>query len=136
MPKPENSKQKLCFEQADEICRHWVAAGDEVFGYLERLKAAGFEAFVPRRSYVESFAEGPEDLAIHRQCLVEMFKERLGQPTPILIFDEDLPNLYFSPFLQVLREQRDRENECTERQLSTRFGVGESVWRREIDTHV
>jgi hypothetical protein len=133
MPKAKNSKQKLHFEQANEICRHWTAAGDELFGYLERLKAAGFEAFVPRKTYIESFAEGPEEVAIHRQCLVEMFKERLGQPTPIPIFDSDLQNLYFSPLLQSLRQQRDRENECTERELSTRFGAGESVWRREID---
>jgi len=49
------------------------------------------------------------------------------------IYDEDSKNLYFSPFLQRLREERDKINGLPVHQLSSRYPGGESAWRREVD---
>jgi hypothetical protein len=124
---------KLSFERANAICREFVTVADEAFNFMNQLKQAGFRAFLPRHEFIESFAETPEEVEIHRRCIVESAKERLGQPTPILINDDDFKQLYFSPFLQLLREQRDRINGCPVRELGSRYKGGESAWRREID---
>jgi hypothetical protein len=133
MPQPRDPRLKLSFEQANAICREFLPVGDEVFSYTAQLRKAGFEAFLPRHEFIESFAETSEELEIHRRCVVETAKEKLGQPTPIAIYDKNLKQLYFSPFLQQLRDQRDEANGCPFRELSSRFKGGESVWRREID---
>jgi len=100
MPQPRDPRLKLSFEQASAICREFLPVGEEVFSHMEQLRKAGFEAFLPRHEFIESFAETSEELEIYWRCVVETAKEQLGQPTPILIFDEDLKQLYFSPFLQ------------------------------------
>ena len=124
---------KLSFQQANAICREFLPIGEQVFSYMAQLSKDGFQAFLPRSEFIESFAETAEELELHRRCVVETAKEQLCQPTPILIFDEDLKDFYFSPFLQQLREQRDRDNGCSERELGNHFNGGEAVWRREID---
>jgi hypothetical protein len=127
-----DSRLKLSFAQANLLCRELVPIGDEAFNYMTGLVEAGFGAFLPWHKFVESFAETPEELELHRRCIVENAKERLGQPTPIRIYDEDFKQLYFSPFLQQLREQRDQFNDCPARELYNRFKGSES-WRQEFD---
>jgi hypothetical protein len=126
------SRLKLSFAQANALCLELVPIGDEAYHYATQLENAGFNASMPRRKFIESFAETAEELELHRRCVVENAKERLGQPTPIRIFDEDFKQLYFSPFLQQLREQRDRDNGCPVAELHNRYKGAES-WRREID---
>jgi hypothetical protein len=126
-------RPRLSFEQANEVCRRWVPIGGEVFDCMRQLAHAGFKAFLPRQKYIESFSEDPKAIETHRRCVVETAKERLGQPWPIRIYDEDLKHLYFSPFLQQLREERDRTNGVPIHELSNRYGYGESAWRREVD---
>jgi hypothetical protein len=99
----------------------------------DKAPRADFEAFVPRNAFLESFAETAEDLEIHRRCVAEKAKERLGQTIPIRIYDGDLKQLYFSPFLQQLRAERDKANGVPVHQLSSRYPGGESAWRHEVD---
>jgi hypothetical protein len=129
----DNSKPKLSFEQANAICRNWIALGDEVDRCFEQMTRLGFEAFVPRNEYVESFAANEAELATHRRCLKETVRELLGQPRHFPIGDDELKQIYYSPFLESLRRRRDQENGCSETELSLRFEAGEATWRREID---
>jgi hypothetical protein len=134
MPSPHYSaKPRLSFEQANAICRNWIALGDQADSYFETMLDLGFEAFRPRNTYIESFAANESELATHRRCVTESAKEQLGQPRDIPITDDEFKKIYFSPFLQSLRQQRDQENGCSERELSAKFGLGEASWRREID---
>lgn len=130
---PEQShRPKLSFHQANTLCRKFVPIGEKVFQYMDQLEESGFAAFLPSSKFVDSFAENPEELALHRQCIIETAKERLGQPTPIRIYDEDFKQLYFSPFLQRLRAERDRVNGVPVRELGARY-PGDSAWRHEVD---
>jgi hypothetical protein len=133
MPKPRDFRPTLSFEEANAICREFVPIGDEVFRYMAQLEEAGFKAFLPRHEFIESFAETPEEREIHRRCVVETAKERLGRPSRMRIYDEDLQHLYFSPHLQQLRDERDRANGVPVNQLSSRYPGGESAWRTEVD---
>src|SRR5579872_7264894 len=129
----DNSKPKLSFKQANAICRNWIALGDEVDRCFEEMIRLGFEAFVPRNEYVESFAANEAELATHRRCLKETVRELLGQPRHFPIRGDESRQIYYSPFLESLRRQRDQENGCSETELSLRFEAGEATWRREID---
>jgi hypothetical protein len=133
MAKPQDPHPRLSFDQANAVCREFLPAGDHVFDYMTRLREAGFEAFLPRHTYIESFAANPEELEIHRRCVAEMVKERLARPWPMRIYDEDFKQLYFSPYLQRLRAERDKSNGVPVDQLSSRYPLGESAWRREVD---
>jgi hypothetical protein len=134
MKKGRDRHLKLSFDQANAIGHHLVPIGDEVFHFMLRLQEADFKAFLPRHRFIESFAETPEELDLHRRCVVEIAKERLAQPSTIKIYDDDLKKLYWSPFLQQLREKRDIANGGVPvRELRDHFRGGESVWRREVD---
>src|ERR1700722_9630878 len=128
-----SSKPRLSFEQANAICRNWIALGDQADSYFETMIESGFEAITLRKAYIESFAANASELATHRRCVTEAVKEQLGQPRSIPMTGDELKQLYFSPLLQSLRKQRDEENGCSERELSSRFEPGEAYWRREID---
>lgn len=129
----DSSKPRLSFEQANAICRNWIALGDQADSYFEAMIDWGFEAFLPRKAYIESFAANASELASHRRCVTEAAKEQLGQPRSIPMTVDELKRVYFSPLLQSLRKQRDEENGCSERELSSRFEPEEAYWRREID---
>jgi hypothetical protein len=133
MTEPDESRLKLSFQQADAICREFLPIGDQVFDYMKRLREAGFEAFLPRQRFIESFAANPHELEIHRQCVVESAKENLARPQPIRMDDAEFKQIYRSPFLQRLREERDKANGVPERKLSTRYPGGEAAWRLEFD---
>jgi hypothetical protein len=129
----DGSKPRLSFEQANAICRNWIALGDQADSYFETMLDLGFEAFLPRKAYIESFAANESELVTHQRCVTETVKEQLGQPRYIPMSGDELKRIYFSPFLQSLRQQRDKENGCSERELTARFGPAEATWRREID---
>lgn len=133
MAKPHDPRPKLSFQQANAICREFLPLGDRAFDYMARLREAGFEAFAPRHMYDESFAESPEELEIHRRCVVEIAKEQLSRPYPMRFSMEEFELTYFSPYLQRLRRERDQANGVPEDQLSGRYPMGESAWRRKID---
>jgi len=133
MNKSDNDQPALTFTQANAICRGLIVIGDQIFDYMKKLQEATFEAFVPWIEFVESFAETQEELDIHRRCVIEEAKELMGRPSRMKIFDDDLNELYFSPFLQKLREERDRANGVPVQRLSEKFRDGQSVWRREVD---
>jgi hypothetical protein len=124
MAQASGTRPKLSFDRASAICRELIPIADHGFDYLNRLCKAGFAAFMPRNEFIESFAGSPEELEIHRRCVVETAKERLGQPITIRKTEDERKQLYFSLFLQRLREERDKENGVPERELS-----GESAWR-------
>jgi hypothetical protein len=133
MTKTRDIRPKLSFQHANAICQEFVPIGDQVFDYIRRLKEAGFKAFLPRYAYIESFAETPEELEIHRRCVVEIARERLARPWPMRIYDEELKHVWVSPYLQRLRVERDKANGVPVDQLSGRYPGGESAWRREVD---
>jgi hypothetical protein len=125
-------RPKLSFDKANALCRNFLPIGDKIWEHMGRLQEAGYAAWQPYHRFIESFAETPEELATHRRCVCENAKERLAQPTPIRIYDEDLKHVYFSPFLQQLRAERDRVNGVPVEQLQTRY-PGESAWRHHVD---
>lgn len=134
MPSPHlSAKPRLSFEQANAICRNWIALGDQADSYFETMIDWGFDAIRPRKIYIESFAADASELATHQRCVTEAVKEQLGQPRSFPVIGDELKRVYFSPLLQSLRKQRDEENGCSERELSSRFEPGEAYWRREID---
>lgn len=134
-PKRRNdaSRRRLSFEQANAICRRFVPIGDNLFTYIERLKEANFSAFVPYHEFLDSFASCPEDLRVHRRYQIELAKLRLGRPHPMRRSSATWRQVFFSPFIQHLREERDRANGVPETELSRRYPWGEAAWRREID---
>src|SRR5579871_2215027 len=120
MAKGGHTRPKLSFTQANAICREFLPIGDQVFDTMKRLREADFKAFLPRHRFIESFAATPKEVDIHRKCVVENAKERLAQPWPMRIYDQDFEQLYFSPFLQELRKERDQINGVPMEQLRTR----------------
>jgi len=133
MVKRREPRLKLSFGQADAICREFLPIGDQAFDYMQRLRETGFEAFLPRHRFVESFAANAEEVDLHRRCVVEFAKERLGRPGPMRMSDEEFRQIYFSPFLQRLRHERDEANGVPVNKLSSRYSGGEAAWRSEID---
>jgi hypothetical protein len=133
MVEPREVRLKLPFQQANAICREFLPIGDQVFNYMMRLREAGFEAFLPRHRFIESFAANADELEIHRQYVMEFAKERLAYPQPMRMDAVEFKQRYVSPFLQRLREERDKANSVPENELSTRYPGGESAWRHEID---
>jgi len=123
----------LSFDVANAICSRWTSIADDVPDYLFQLETAGFKAFLSRIRYLEAFAEGEDELLLHRRCVMELVRERYGQPQSLNLPGFDLKRIYFSPFLESLRRERDRENGCSERELSSRYGLTEAAWRTEID---
>ena len=96
---------------------------------MDDLREFGFEAFVPFNEFYESFAESQEERELHRKCVIEAAKNRLGRPWPLRAGT----TRYVSPFIEKLCEQRDRENGVPVEQLSARFPGSESLWRYEVD---
>jgi hypothetical protein len=133
MAKLQDPRPRLTFEQANALCREFLPIGDHVFDYMAELGKAGFEAFLPRHRFTESFALNREELEVHRRCVGETAKERLGRPWPMHLSEENLKERYFSPFLQRLRAERDHANGGPENQLSSRYSQSETAWRRELD---
>ena len=125
-----SDRPRLSFEQADRLCRTFLPLGDLVFDFMEQIQAAGFAAWLSRHKFIESFGT-PEEAKIHRRCIAEIARERLGRPDSMPI--PDLKLLYFSPFLQQLRKERDEANGVDTSQLSTRYPMGEAAWRHEFD---
>jgi hypothetical protein len=64
MPKSDDCRLKLSFEQANALCRELVPIGDEALSYLARLMEAGFSAFLPRHEFIESFNLQSSDFGI------------------------------------------------------------------------
>ena len=126
-------RPKLSFAQANAICREFVPVGDQVFDYMAHLREAGFGAFMPRHEFVGSFAETTDESELHHRCVIEKAKERLGQPTPIRMSNEEVKRIYFSPFLQHLRDHRDKDNGMPFLELRNHYFGGESLWREEVD---
>lgn len=132
MTQSKTPHPRLTPRQGNALCREFLPIGDRVFDYMEQLNKEGFAAFRPRREYIESFATNDEELAIHRRCVVEAAKERLGRPEPMCMHGEFDEETYSSPYLERLRAERDEANGVPENQLSSRY-PGESAWRREVD---
>lgn len=123
----------LSFDIANAICGRWTSIADDVPSYLLQLETAGFKAFLSRIQYLEAFAEGEDEILLHRRCAMELVRERYGQPQSLNLPGFDLTRIYRSPFLESLRRERDRENGCSERELSSRYELTEAALRTEID---
>jgi hypothetical protein len=128
-----NARLRLTFEEANAICREFVPIGDQVFNYMTNLRAAGFHAFLPRHEFIESFAENAKELEIHRRCVVEEAKNRLGVPHPMRFSAEELKGIYRSSFIQQLEAKRDEANGVPRNQLERRYSVEEAAWRLHYD---
>jgi hypothetical protein len=124
---------KLLFEQANAICLGLLPIGDALFEIMDRLQEAGFAAWLPYHEFFESFAENPEELMVHRNCIVELAKNSLARLRSFRVDKEQRKQLYFSSFIQNLRDERDKVNGVSEGLLSSRFSWEEAAWRREID---
>src|SRR6266567_3003216 len=127
------SRPKLSFDQAIAVCRQFLPIGDGSFDYMGQLQEAGFEAFLPFEDFTLSFAASPDEIDLHRQCVMEMAKTLLGNPWPLMLVASRRDQLFRSPLLQDLRAKRDEENGLPENQLSSRYGGGEAWWRSQID---
>lgn len=127
---------KFSVQQVTAICDGFVALGDEVFRYADQLLSADFRAFIPRWKFTESFCADQQECELHRQCAVERAKYLVGKPWPPLHLgwtSAERALLYASPLFERLRIERDKENDIPVNELSTKYPLGESSWRREID---
>jgi hypothetical protein len=133
MAKSPPTRPQLSFVQAMAMGREFIAIGDQIFDYMSQLRKAGFQAFQPRHEFVESFAQGDEELQVHRRCVVEEAKEQIAQQVHMRLQGGERKHVWFSPYLQRLREERDEANGVPIHELYTRYDLGESAWRREVD---
>lgn len=124
-------RQALSVQQVNAICARLLPIGDKIFEYKEQLRDGGFAAFVPYHEFLDSFCTCEKDQQLHRQCLIEGAKNRLGRPFPLRMIRAYGEHLYFSPFFQQLLDERDQQNGVPETQLSSRY-PGE-LWRQEVD---
>ena len=70
---------------------------------------------------------------MHRNCVVELAKNSLARLRTFRVDEEQRRQLYFSPFIQNLRDERDKANGVAEQELSKRYSWEQLAWRREID---
>ncbi len=118
----------LTVEDAKAIASAVYPAGERLYEHLSRMQEAGFEAFLPRSRFIESFCPSREELDTHRRYRVETAKELLGFLLPL-----SLDRAYRSPFIRELRTQRDQSNGVPESELADRYSREEGAWRIEID---
>jgi hypothetical protein len=127
----DRERPKLSFEQANAVCGAFLPLGDALFAIMAKLRAAGFKAWVPYYEFMESLAENAEERSIRQQCIVEVAKNRLGQPWPYRLDAEQRSQVFFSPYIKRLREERDALNGVPEKDLSSKY-PGE-IWRGAVD---
>jgi hypothetical protein len=125
-------KPKLTFEKAEAICRRLLPIGANIHAMMVELSDAGFNAFLPRKDFVESFAPDPEALKIHRHCIVELSKERLARPLAVRTSIDQSKLVWTSDLIRKLKLERDEFNGVSVDQLSSRYGR-DAVWRCEFD---
>jgi hypothetical protein len=70
------------------------------------MEAAGLNSFRPLMEFEESFCQSPEQVSLHRQYMIELAKERLGNAPPYPFLRDTWVGGYRSPFLDHLRELR------------------------------
>jgi hypothetical protein len=121
---------KLTFQQANAICQSFLPAGERILEYGRALRELGFEAWVPYHEFIESFGNERE-IEIHRRCLIEQAKLRLGVPWPFAVPPGQEETIFSSSFLNFLREARDEANGVPEDKIGQFYP--KEGWRREID---
>jgi hypothetical protein len=126
-------RPKLSFEQANAVCWGLLPIGNALFDIMNRLREAGFAAWLPFHEFFESFVENPEELEVHRNCVAELAKDSLARLRSFRVNEEQRGRLYFSPFIQNLRDERDKMNGVSDNELSSIYSWEEVAWRREID---
>jgi hypothetical protein len=129
----DSARQILSFNQAIAVCNEIRSAGENIFYYLEQLHRSGFEACLPFEEFFVSFASDPEQIKVHNQYLIETAKTVLGTPWPIALAAEHRALLFRSELIQAMKARRDEANGVPEGELESRFGPGESWWRKQID---
>jgi hypothetical protein len=91
------------------------------------LQAAGFDSFVARRHFLDSFCE-PTEQSTHERYLVEVAKTAIGTPDGISGFLRGREPGFRSPILAAMRAERDATNGVPYDAL-----LGVDIWKREID---
>jgi len=112
--------------------------------FASLLKAKGFAAFEPPLAWDESYAQNEEELAVERHIRREQSKEKFRRLL-VGMLDGTVRRVDSnSPFLEELRQKRDAQNGCSERELDEHFPLREA-WargalsevdrRRRIESH-
>lgn len=94
--------KEVTFEQANAICRRLVPLGEMAIQTLDKLRDAGFSAFVKRDEFYAAFARDEEELRVYQRCLLETAKEMLGRPS---LYRIPAGAVYSSPYLERLRQE-------------------------------
>jgi len=128
------ARPKLSADQVVAICSTLLPIGEKIYEYAQQMQLIGFEAFLPFEEFFLSFAESSEDITLHRQICIETAKTVFGTPWPPLHINAEYHRPFFkSQLLETLRAKRDEENGVPEVRLDTKYDLGESWWRRQID---
>ncbi|MGO4683361.1 hypothetical protein [Hyphomicrobium sp. 2TAF46] len=108
------------------------------------LKSKGFAAYEPLLAWDESYAQNTEELAVERHVRREQSKENFRR-LPVGMLDGMVRRGDGnSPFLEELRQKRDAQNGCSERELDEHFpsreawvrgALSEVDRRRRIEMH-
>lgn len=106
--KVKSISTSLSFEAQTELLSSLVPLGEGFVDRAEQMTAAGFASFEPLMTFQESFCSSPEDRTVHRRYMVELAKERLGNPPPYPHLRDEWASGYRSPFLTELRQARAR----------------------------
>lgn len=84
------------------IVQRLIELGDRTFDLADNLRQRGYSAFDPYHRFFESFASHPNDVRVHRECVVEKAKVQLGAS------DRDLGAVYQSTLLERLAHDAKR----------------------------
>jgi len=105
-------RPKLSADQVVEICSTLLPIGERIYECAQQMQLKGFEAFLPFEEFFLSFAEGPEDIALHKQILVEIGKSTFGTPWPPLYIQPEYRRPFFkSQLLEALRAKSDKKDD-------------------------
>lgn len=124
----KSSGYALTNEQWRGIAIGLMAIADKRDLYARSMIDKGFMAFAPHHQLMESFAENDEQIAIHRRCEFESMKERFSTPEPRMGSQP-----YWSPFLEEMRAQRDKNNGMSLSEVKSTLPLSEYLWRQHYD---
>ena len=127
----------LTFDAAVSICEKLFPLCIRRQQIAKELATKDFTAFRPRFEFAYSFCENDEERQFFEKCEIERTKEAVLSAARLVPYfggpmDVDYPEPS-SPFLNKLRQERDRENQCRPRDLERRYSFEEAKWRREYD---
>lgn len=112
---------RISFEVANCICRALLPLGDEAWTLTQQATDRGFRAYTPYNEFVESFGDA-DDIELHRICIKESIKAKLGRPWPFRLTASQASQVYFSKIISDLRNNLyEMHGVKSEREMNAKY---------------